>query len=113
MQSTRDVIRRFVTTNFYLADPDALGDEGPLLDSGIIDSTGVLEVVAFLEQELGVHVDDVNIVPQNLDSIACIDAFVARVRSRESSPGDLAAEREREREPSGLAAEAPAVAAQA
>jgi acyl carrier protein len=93
MESIRDVIRRFVTTNFYLAEPDALGDEDSLLDSGIIDSTGVLEVVAFLEQELGVHMDDTDILPQNLDSIACIEAFVTRSRAsgRASSESEEAA----------------------
>jgi acyl carrier protein len=81
MESTREVIRRFVTTNFYVAEPEKLGDEDSLLDSGIIDSTGVLEVLAFLEQQLGVHVEDRDILPQNLDSIARLDALVARMRS--------------------------------
>jgi acyl carrier protein len=84
MDSTREIIRRFVTTNFYVADPAKLGDDESLLDSGIIDSTGVLEVLAFLEQQFGVRVEDRDILPQNLDSIARLDALVARVRSSAS-----------------------------
>jgi len=81
MGSTRETIRAFVTTNFYVADPARLGDEESLLDSGVVDSTGVLELLAFLEQEFGMHVDDRDILPQNLDSIARLEAFVARARA--------------------------------
>ena len=84
MQSTREAIRRFITTNFYVVDPGRFGDDDSLLDGGLVDSTGVLEVVAFLEGELGIHVDDSEILPENLDSIAQIDAFVMRARARAS-----------------------------
>ena len=43
--STRDQVRQFITTNFYVPDPQALGDETSFLDTGIIDSTGVLEAL--------------------------------------------------------------------
>ncbi len=81
MDSTREVIRHFVTSNFYVADPARLRDDESLLDSGIVDSTGVLEVVAFLEEEFGIHMEDTDILPENLDSIARIDAVVLRSRS--------------------------------
>ena len=71
-------IREFVTTNFYVADPKALEDRTSLLDQGIIDSTGVLEVIMFIKSTFGVTVEDSEMLPENLDSIERIAAFVAR-----------------------------------
>ena len=71
-------IRDFVTSNFYVADPKALEDRTSLLDHGIIDSTGVLEVIMFIESTFGVTVEDSEMLPENLDSIERIAAFVAR-----------------------------------
>lgn len=71
-------IRDFVTANFYVADPKALEDRTSLLDQGIIDSTGVLEVIMFIESTFGVTVEDSEMLPENLDSIERIAAFVAR-----------------------------------
>jgi acyl carrier protein len=81
MESSHEVIRRFITTNFYVADPAHLGDDESLLESGIIDSTGVLEIVAFLQQEFGMTVEDRDIRPENLDSVARLVAFVERSRA--------------------------------
>jgi acyl carrier protein len=74
-------VRQFITTNFYVADPNALSNAAPLLDQGIIDSTGVLEVITFLESEFGVRVDDAEITPDNLDSIERIAAFVQKKKA--------------------------------
>jgi acyl carrier protein len=71
-------IRDFVTANFYVADPKALEDSTSLLDQGIIDSTGVLEVIMFVETAFGVTVEDAEMLPENLDSIERIAAFVER-----------------------------------
>ncbi len=71
-------IRDFVLSNFYVADATALRDDASLLDQGIIDSTGVLEVVGFLEESFGIQVKDEEIVPENLDSVACIHEYVSR-----------------------------------
>jgi len=75
---TDAVIRTFVTSNFYVADPQALSDDDSLLDAGIIDSTGVLDLIGFVEQEFGIKVADEDLVPENLDSISRIAAFVGR-----------------------------------
>ena len=74
----RERIRQFIVTNFYVSDPDSLDDSTSFLDRGIIDSTGVLEVVGFLEDEFGIVVEDSEIVPEILDSIGGIAAFVER-----------------------------------
>lgn len=75
---TKETLRQFITTNFYVPDPSALGDETSLLDQGIIDSTGVLELTAFLESKFGIQVADDELVPENLDSIAALVAYVGR-----------------------------------
>jgi len=71
-------VREFVTSNFYVADPKTLEDRTSLLDQGIIDSTGVLEVIMFIESTFGMTVEDSEMLPENLDSIERIAAFVAR-----------------------------------
>jgi acyl carrier protein len=81
-----DAIRKFITTNFYVADASQLADDTSLLDSGVIDSTGVLEVIAFLEAQFGVQVADEDMLPDNLDSIAKIRAFVGRMKERGAAP---------------------------
>jgi acyl carrier protein len=81
-------IRDFVTSNFYVADPNSLEDRTSLLEQGIIDSTGVLEVIMFIESTFGVTVEDSEMLPENLDSIERIATFVAR---KASQPVPLAA----------------------
>lgn len=75
-------IRDFVTSNFYVADPATLEDRTSLLDQGVIDSTGVLEVIMFVEATFGMTVEDSEMLPENLDSIERIAAFVARKTSQ-------------------------------
>lgn len=72
-------IRNFILDTFlFTDDPAALGDDDSFLDRGIIDSTGVLELIMFLEDELGITVDDDEMVPDNLDSVSRVVAFVGR-----------------------------------
>jgi len=79
--TTAEEIRKFITTNFYVADPAKLADDASFLDQGIIDSTGVLEVVTFLEDKFGIVVGDSEMLPENLDSLKNLTAFVERKRS--------------------------------
>jgi acyl carrier protein len=79
--NTAEEIRKFITTNFYVADPAKLADDASFLDQGIIDSTGVLEVVTFLEDKFGIVVGDNEMLPENLDSVRNLAAFVERKRS--------------------------------
>ncbi len=72
----KEQVRAFVTSNFYVADPAALEDNVSLLDRGIIDSTGVLEVIFFIEDTFGITVEDSEMLPDNLDSIERIVNFV-------------------------------------
>lgn len=77
---TRERLRTFIESNFYVPEGQKLTDEASLLDNGVIDSTGVLELIGFLQDELKIDVADDEMIPDNLDSIAKIDAFVARKR---------------------------------
>jgi acyl carrier protein len=76
--SITEQIRSFITTNFYVPDPQSLTDEASLLENRVIDSTGVLEVIGFLESTFGIAIKDDEILPENLDSIARIAAYVGR-----------------------------------
>ena len=74
-------IREFVVSNFlYGQDASNVTNEQSLLESGIMDSTGVLELVAFLEQQFGVAVADRELLPENLDSVNNAASFVTRKR---------------------------------
>jgi acyl carrier protein len=78
-QNTAQEIREFIISNFLFGQAsDALTDEGSLLENGIIDSTGVLELVAFLEQRFSIAVGDRELLPENLDSIRNATEFVTR-----------------------------------
>lgn len=72
-------IRQFIVETFLFGDTEVeLSDGDSLLDSGIVDSTGVLELVAFIEDEFDVEVRDEELVPENLDSLDQLAAFVER-----------------------------------
>jgi len=81
-------IRRFILTSFLFTDDESqLKDDDSLLDRGIMDSTGVLELVAFLEEAFGVKVGDDELVPENLDSVTQIAGFVERKQGVSASTG--------------------------
>jgi acyl carrier protein len=73
-------IRAFITKNFYVPDGATIADEASLLDQGVIDSTGVLEVIGFLEDNFHLTIEDTEMLPENLDSIDRLTAFVERKR---------------------------------
>ncbi len=79
---TKERIQQFIVQNFYVADASQLAEDTSLIEAGIVDSTGVLEVVAFLEADFHIVVADQDILPANLDSIARMAAFVSRAQTR-------------------------------
>ncbi|MFN7027243.1 MAG: acyl carrier protein [Pseudorhizobium sp.] len=77
-QRFRSAVREFVAENFlFRADAD-ISDGQSLLEGGVIDSTGVLELIAFLEASYGISIADEEIVPENLDSIENMSSYLAR-----------------------------------
>ena len=77
----RKQVRDFLASNFYVAEADLLEVNASLLDQGIIDSTGVLEVIGFIEETFGIRVEDSELLPENLDSIDGIVHYVIRKSS--------------------------------
>jgi acyl carrier protein len=79
MQATEQDIRQFIIDNFLFGELDTdLSNDDSLLDRGIIDSTGVLELVTFLEDKYAMKIQDDELVPQNLDSVNGLVQFVNR-----------------------------------
>ena len=79
MTDVEKKIRGFIDHNFLLHENHAaLSNAESLVDAGLIDSTGVLELVAFLEAEFDIRMTDAEIVPANLDSVKAIVAYIER-----------------------------------
>lgn len=76
--SIENKIRAYVAENFLFGDAAQLGIDDSFLDKGIIDSTGILEIILFLEEEFAVKVSDNEMLPENLDSIGNLVRFVER-----------------------------------
>ena len=73
------LMRDFIVENFLFGNKDAtLGDEDSFLQKGLIDSTGILEVVSFIEEKFGIKVEDEELLPENLDSIRRLADFIGR-----------------------------------
>jgi acyl carrier protein len=75
-------VRQFILDSFPLARKKQLKNSDPLLESGIIDSQGVLDVVIFIEQRFATTVDDEELVPENFQTIEGIAAFVRSKTTR-------------------------------
>lgn len=74
-------IRNFILENYlFTNDASAIGPDDSLLGKGIVDSTGMLEIIFFIEETLGVKVKDEEMIPDNLDSVNKIANFVASRR---------------------------------
>ena len=77
--SIKQTIRRYVLENFLFTDDEAaLQDGDSFLAGGIIDSTGVLEIMLFVEETFDIKVEDEEMLPENLDSVDNLVAFVQR-----------------------------------
>lgn len=78
-----DQIRECIIRQSPLARKRGVRKDEPLLQNGILDSLGILELVNDLEQEFGISVEDEDLVPDNFQTIECLTAFVSAKRSRE------------------------------
>lgn len=76
MNDIAATLRDFIRQNFLYGQPWTLTDRDSFLEHGLIDSTGVLELVAFLEQHFSITIADEELVPENLDSIENLVAFL-------------------------------------
>lgn len=76
MHDLANVLRQFIVENFMFGQDDGFSNDASFLDAGIIDSTGVLELVAFLESRFDIALADEELVPENLDSIDRLATFL-------------------------------------
>ncbi len=77
-------IKSFILKKFPLARKRGLEDSDPLLESGILDSLGILDVVGFVEQQFAISISDEELVPENFHTVESLVAFVQRKRSHNS-----------------------------
>jgi acyl carrier protein len=76
---SKKLIRDFIVENALLGSADAeLRDDDSFLEKGIIDSTGVLELVSFVEEEFAIEVKDEELIPENFDSISTLSEYITR-----------------------------------
>ena len=81
MSNVRADIRRFIEDNFLMGASDlTLGDSDSFLDHHVMDSTGFLELIGFLEATYAIVISDAEMVPENLDSVDSVVQFLARKR---------------------------------
>jgi len=71
-------VRQFIIENFYVSDPSALASDTSLVTGGYVDSTGMLEVIGFLESEFSMQVGEAELTPENFETIGRIASFVTR-----------------------------------
>lgn len=70
------VVRDFIIENFLFGEENGLKDDTPFIESGVVDSTGILELVAFIEETFAITLEDQEYVPENLNSIANVSRFL-------------------------------------
>ena len=85
MRTIEEELRRFIVENFLYGREGDFSNDASLLEMGMIDSTGILELVAFLEKTYHITLEDMDLVPANLDSITRLAVFVCRKSSNVKS----------------------------
>lgn len=79
MSNIKDQVRRYIDDNFVMGtSAAALTDTDSFLEHQVLDSTGFLELISFLEETFGIRVKDDEMIPENLDCLEAIDGFVRR-----------------------------------
>lgn len=81
MEDIKIAVRQFIIENFLFEEDENLKDDTSFLENGIIDSTGVLEMVTFLEETYDLHVEDEDMIPENLDSLEAIAHYITRKKN--------------------------------
>jgi acyl carrier protein len=71
-------INKFIVDNFLFGDDNTIANNASLLENGIIDSTGVLELISFLEETYEITIEDDEMIPENLDSVDNINTFLKK-----------------------------------
>jgi acyl carrier protein len=74
----KEKVKTFIRESFLFDSSAKIRDEDSLLEEGILDSTGVLELILYLEEEFGIKIEDEEIIPENLDSVRSIENLIQR-----------------------------------
>ena len=77
-----NAVKEFIIENFLFGEEEQLELNTDFFDKGIIDSTGVIELVSFIEETFNISVDDEELIPENLSSLKNIDAFLQKKLSQ-------------------------------
>jgi len=77
-------VREFVVSNFLFGDPGTLQDDTSFLDAGIVDSTGILELIMFLEASFEIKIQPEEMLPENFDSVNRVTQFLGRKLAKTS-----------------------------
>ena len=85
MSDVQNKIRAFIIDNYLFGDDEGLENNTSFLDEGIVDSTGILELIEFISEEFSITVEDDELVPENLDSIDNVTAFIGRKTGKTTS----------------------------
>jgi acyl carrier protein len=78
MQAIKTAVRQYIQDNFLMGSADTYADDASFMDAQLLDSTGFLELVHFLEDNYGIKVEDEEMMPDNLDSLDAVAQFVTR-----------------------------------
>ena len=81
MQDVKQAVRQFLLDNFLMGSSATIADDASFMRGHVLDSSGFMELVLFLEESFGVKVVDAELMPENLDSLENIQAYVARKRA--------------------------------
>ena len=76
MPNRKRLVRTFIVDNLLFGDDQGLEDDTPFFEQGIVDSTGFLELVLFLEETFQMRMEDAEVIPENLDSLNLIEGFL-------------------------------------
>jgi acyl carrier protein len=71
-------IREYIIDNFLFGEPGNLSDDTSFMEGGIVDSTGILEIVGYIEEKYGISIGDAELIPENFNSINNISKFLER-----------------------------------
>ena len=73
-----EIVKAYIVENFLFGDDTRIGPETDFLENGILDSTGVLELVGFLEEKYGIRVEDDELVPENMNSLEKVTIYISK-----------------------------------
>jgi acyl carrier protein len=88
--SVQEDIREFIVENFLFGEQGGLRDDSSFLREGIVDSTGIMQLVSFIQEQYLIAIEDEELIPENLDSIRNVSLFIAEKKRAIEAAASLA-----------------------